>query len=65
MFIYKIAEVKFCITLRKYYDVTIAANDTAAFTRCLRHHKKLISTSIVLKLSQINIKVICIQKIQK
>ena len=33
-FIYKITEVKFCITLRKYHDVTIATNDTAAYTQC-------------------------------
>ena len=65
MFIYKITEVKFCITLRKYHDVTITANDTAAYTQCLRHHKKLILTTILLKISQINLKVLCIHKIQK
>ena len=65
MFIYKITKVKFCITLRTYHDVKTAANDTTAYTQCLRHHKKLILTAILLKLSQINIKVICIQNIQK
>ena len=64
MFIYKITGVEFCVTLRKYQDVTIAANDAAVYTQCLRHHKKLILTAILLKLSQINLRVICIQKIQ-
>ena len=32
MFIYKITKVNFCISLRKYYEVTLAENDTAAYT---------------------------------
>ena len=32
VFIYKITEVKFCILLRKYRDVTLAANEASAYT---------------------------------
>ena len=43
--------------------VTLAANDDAAYTPCLRPHRKLILSAILLKISQINLKIICIQKI--
>ena len=32
MFTYKITEVKFCMSLCKYHDVTLTANDAAAYT---------------------------------
>ena len=41
MFIYKITEVKFCIMLRKYHDVTLAANEASAYTHCSQPHRKL------------------------
>ena len=31
IFIYKITEVKFCISLRKYGDVTLAATEASAY----------------------------------
>ena len=65
MFIYELIEVKFCMSLRKYHDVTIAANDAAAYTQCFRPHRKLIFTAILLKISQINLKMVRIQKIEK
>ena len=43
IFIYKITEVKFCISLRKYRDETLAANDVSAYTQCSQSHRKLIS----------------------
>ena len=44
MFIYKITEVKVCMLLRKYHDVTLAANDAVLYTPCLhvRPHSNLI-----------------------
>ena len=63
--IYKITEVKFCISLRKYHDVTLAANVVAVYTTYLRPHKKLILTAILLKFSQNNLKIMNIQKIEK
>ena len=57
-FIYNMTLVKFCMALRKYHDVKIAANDTAVKTLCLQLHKKFILTAFILinnKLSQINL----------
>ena len=51
--IYKITEVKFCILLRKYRNVTLAANDASAYTPCSQPHRKLILRAMVLKFSQI------------
>ena len=65
IFIYKITEVKFCIPLRKYRDVTLAANETSAFTPCSQPHRKLILSAMLLKFSQINLKMMVIQKIGK
>ena len=65
IFIYKITEVKVCISLRKYQDVTLAANDAALYTTCFRPHRKLIFTAILLKILHINLKIIYIQKIEK
>ena len=66
MFIYKITEVQFCMSLRKYHDVLTAAIDAAAYTQCFPSHRKLILTAIlVFKVSQINLKMIRIQKIEK
>ena len=53
------------MSLRKYLDVSVAANDATAYTQCLRPHKKLILTAIVLKISQINLKMIRIQTTEK
>ena len=65
IFIYKITEVKFCILLRKYCDVTIAANETSAYTQCSQPHRKLILTAVLLKYSESNLKMMAIQKIGK
>ena len=51
--------------LRKYHDMTFAANDDAAYTPCLWPHKKFILTAILLNISQINLKIMYIQKIGK
>ena len=63
IFIYQITEVKYCTSLRKYRDVTLAANETSAYTQCSQPHRKLILTAMQLKFSQINLKMIAIQKI--
>ena len=34
MFIYKITEVNFLVSFRKYQDVTIAINDVEPYTPC-------------------------------
>ena len=65
IFIYKITEVKFCILLRKYSDMTLAANEASAYTQCSQPHRKLILTAMQLKFLQINFKVMFIQKIEK
>ena len=65
IFVYKITEVKFCISLRKYRDVTLAANESSAYTPCSRPHRKLILTVMLLKFSQINLRMMAIQKIGK
>ena len=39
MFIYKITEVDFLMSLCKYHDVTIPINDAAPSTSCLESHK--------------------------
>ena len=49
IFICKITEVKFCISLRKYRDVTLAANEASAYTQCSQPHRKLILTAMQLK----------------
>ena len=41
------------MSLRKYHYVIIAANEAARYTQCLRPHRKLILTAILLKVSQI------------
>ena len=58
MFIYKITQVNFLMSLRKYHDVEIAINDAAPYTPCLESYKNLISTATPFKFSQINIKII-------
>ena len=65
IFIYKITEVKFCISLRKYRDVILTANEASAYTPCSRLRRKLILTARLLKFSQINHKMMAIQKIGK
>ena len=49
IFIYKITELKFCIPLREYLDMTLAENEASAYTPCSRLHRKLILTTMVLK----------------
>ena len=51
--------------LHRYHDLTIAANDAAVYTLCLQLHKKLILMATLLKISQINFKIMYIQKIEK
>ena len=65
MFIYKITEVNFLMSLREYNDVTIAINDAAPYTLCLEFHKNLISTAIPFTISQINPKIMHIQEIEQ
>ena len=52
------------MSLHEHHDVTLAENDAAAYMPCLGPHKKLIFTAILLKFSQINLKIMYIQKIQ-
>ena len=59
MFIYKITEVYFLKSLRKYPDLTVAINDSAPYTPYLEFHKKFISTDIPLEVSQINLILSC------
>ena len=44
MSIYKITEVKYCTSLRKYHEVTLAANDAAVYTPYLQPYKMLFYT---------------------
>ena len=53
------------MSLRKCHDGTITENDAAVYTSCLRLHKKLNLTAILLNISQINLKIMYIQKIEK
>ena len=53
------------MSLRKYHDVTIAMNDYAPYTSCLESSKNLILTAIPFKISQINLKIMHIQEIEK
>ena len=65
MFIYKITELNFLMSFRKYHDLTIAINGAVPYTPCLESHKNLISTATPLKIPQINLKMMNIQKIEK
>ena len=65
MFIYKITDVKICVSLREHHDVTFAEIDSAAYTPCLGTRRKLILTYILLKSSQTDLKILYIQKIEK
>ena len=65
MFICKITEVKFCVSLHEHHNVTFAENDAAAYMPCLAPHRKLIVTVILQNFSQTNLKVMYIQKIEK
>ena len=47
--------------LRKYHDVTLAENDTAAYTTFIGSYRKRILTAILLKFSQTNLKILYIQ----
>ena len=65
MFIYKLTEVNFLMSLHKCHDVPIVINDAAPYTSCLESHKYLISTAIPLKISQINLKIMHNQEIEQ
>ena len=65
MFIFKIIEVDFLVPMRKYHNMTIAINDAAPYIPCLESHKNFILTAIPHKISQINLKIIHIQEIEK
>ena len=56
MFIHKITEVQLCMSLRKYHDVSVAANDDTAYTQSLRPHRKLTLTTILLKIYKLILK---------
>ena len=45
--------------------MTLAAYEVYVYTPCSRPHRKLILTAMLLKFSQINLKMIAIQKIGK
>ena len=62
MFICKITEIKFCVSLREHHDVTFTENDAAAYTACLGLHRQLIVTAFVIKFSHTNLKIKYIQK---
>ena len=53
------------MSMSKYHDVTIAVNDAPPYIPCSDPHKNLISTAIPLKISQINLKIMHIQEIEK
>ena len=65
LFIYKITEVKICMSLWEHHDVTFAENDTAAYMLYLGPHRKLILTASLPKLSQTYLKTVYIQKMEK
>ena len=65
MFKYKLTEENFLMSFRKYQDVTIVINDAVPYTPCSESYKNLISTDIPLKISQINLKIMHIQEIEK
>ena len=65
MFINDMTELKFCMLSRKYHNVTLAANDAAVYTTCLGPYRKLILAADLLKISQINLKIMYLQKIEK
>ena len=50
------------MSLRKCHEVTLAANGAAAHTPHLPPHKKLILTPILLKFSQICLKIMTFRK---
>ena len=64
-FLNQITAVRFCMSFRKYREVTISVNYAAVYTLYLRLHKKLILTAILLIISQIYLKIMFIQKIEK
>ena len=45
--------------------MTLASNDAAVYTPCLRPHRKRIFTALLLKILQTNLKIMYIQKIEK
>ena len=54
--IFKITEVKMCVSLRKHHDALFAENDAVAYTPSLWPHRKLILTVILLNVSQTYLK---------
>ena len=65
MLIYDITEVTFCMSLSKYHDEPLVAKDVFAYKPCSRAHKKFILTANLLKILQINLKIMNIDKIEK
>ena len=65
MSIYKITEVTISVSFREHPDVTFAKYNAAAYTPCLGPRRRLISTAILLKFSQTNLKIMYIPKIEK
>ena len=51
--------------IRQYRVAMLAATDASAYAPCLRPRRKLILTAMLLKLSQINLKMMAIPKIGK
>ena len=56
MFIFKITEVNFLMSMCKYHDLTNAINDAAPNIPCFEPHSNLISTANPLNFSQIKLK---------
>ena len=53
------------MSLRKYHDVALAANDAAAYTTRSRSHRNLILIAILLNFSGINLEMMYNQNIGK
>ena len=58
--IYKIKEVNISVPLREHDGVIFAEKEAVAYTPCLRSHRKLILTIILLKVSETNLKIMYI-----
>ena len=55
MFIYKIMEVKICVSLRECHGVSFAENEAVTYMSCLEPNRKLILTAILINFSQTKI----------
>ena len=43
IFIYKMMEIKICVSLREHHDVIFAENDAAAYTPCLAYFESYLN----------------------